>query len=159
MIDPKLIKERYRLRMLKKWHQLLPFLMFFMIFIISYKFNFKYGNDNNLFNDKLIDVCSIFFGVFIGCLYLFEKFKSDTTYKQFLFFSKILLYQNIVIIALSFIIILINDILPDKISLSKNIIVNGKTFIFSIYIALFSVTLYNIFKFIRIILKILKSKN
>jgi len=156
MIEDKYLKEIYRNKMLKTWHKVLPFIIFGTLFIISYKLNFKYSENTNLFNDKLIDVSSIFFGIFIGCLYLFEKFKSKETYKDFLYFCKILLYQDIIIIAFSFIIILINDNLQENLNLYKEIIIRPKSLIFSIYVAFFGVTLYNIFKFIKIVLKILK---
>jgi hypothetical protein len=158
MIDNKYLETIRKNQIVKKWQQTSPFVIFLVIFIISYKLDFKYSENTNLFNDKLIDVCSIFFGIFIGCLYLFEKFKSNSTYKDFLRFCRILLYQNIIIIALSFVIILVNDILPENFKITKDFFVKTRPFVFSVYIGLFSVTLYNIFKFIRIILKILKSE-
>lgn len=158
MIDNKYLKIISKNRKHKIWQQILPFVIFAVTFVSSYKLDFKYNQNTNLFNDKLIDVCSIFFGIFIGCLYLFEKFKTDSTYKDFLKFCKILLYQNLIIIALSFIIILINEILPENLKITKEFYLRTKSFAFSVYIGLFCVTLYNIFKFIRIILKILKSE-
>jgi len=138
--------------------KILPYSIFLLSFSISYYFNFTYSDDTSLFNDKLIDVSSIFFGVFIGCLYLFEKFRSNSTYTEFLKFCKILLYQNLIIIVLSFIIILINEKLPDeKILIYKHLFIDIKSFIFSLYIAFFSSTIYNVVIFINIILKLLKS--
>ncbi len=148
--------NRYRTRAFVK--KLLPYSIFLLFFLISYLLGFKYSNETNLFNDKLIDVCSIFFGVFIGCLYLFEKFRSGSTYREFLKFCKILLYQNLIIIVFSFIIILINEELPNNKKLLFNFFyIDFKSLIFSIYVALFSSTIYNIFVFINIMLKLLKS--
>ena len=53
----------------------IDYIIFSVLFFISYKFEFQFNEDKTLFNDKLIDVCSIFFGVFVGCIFLFEKFK------------------------------------------------------------------------------------
>lgn len=144
----------------------IDYIVFLILLIISYLLSFSYNEDTSLFNDKLIDVCSIFFGVFIGCMYLFEKFKNNETHKDFLKFSKKILYLNLIIIAFSFIIILVNPILPSNSKLSYiiftyfpiNLNFKPKVFMFSIYIALFAVTIYNIFRFIKIILIILKSK-
>ena len=76
--------------------------------ILSYNLDLTFTNDTSLVNDKLIDVSSIFFGIFLGCLYLFNRFKNNETYQEFLKFCKRLLYLNLIIIAYSFIIILIN---------------------------------------------------
>ena len=133
-----------------------PYIVFFTVFSLSYYLKFEYNSETNLFNDKLIDVSSIFFGVFIGCLYLFEKFKNNKTYLEFLKFCKTLLYQNVIIIIFSFLIILINDKLEYCIDI-KNFQFYPKSFCFSIYVALFAVTLLNIIRFIKIILKILSS--
>lgn len=150
------IINRYRNRAFVK--KLLPLSIFLLSFSISFYLGFKYSDETNLFNDKLIDVCSIFFGVFIGCLYLFEKFRSDSTYKEFLKFCKILLYQNLIIIVFSFIIILINGEFSDeKKILFKYVFIDFKSLIFSIYIGLFASTIYNIVIFINIMLKLLKS--
>jgi hypothetical protein len=119
-----------------------------------------YKDNTALVNDKLIDVSSIFFGVFLGCLYLFERFKNNETYQEFLRFCKRLLYLNIIIITLSFIVILVNDKVPE----SKNIILGKHTYdfrlkslFFSFYIALFAITLFNIWRFVKLILIILKT--
>ena len=150
----------------RKLHFSIDFIVFLILFIVSYLLGFSYNEDTSLFNDKLIDVCSIFFGVFIGCMYLFEKFKNNETHKEFLKFSKKILYLNLIIIAFSFIIILVNPILPDICKQSyilfsyvpTNLNFKPKVLMFSIYVALFAVTIYNIFRFIKIILTILKSK-
>lgn len=134
--------------------------IFVITLIICYKLNFVYQNNTELVNDKLIDVSSIFFGVFLGCLYLFERFKNNETYQEFLRFCKRLLYLNILIITLSFIVILVNDKVPE----SKNLILGKHTYdvrlkslFFSFYIGLFAITLFNIWRFVKIILIILKT--
>lgn len=134
--------------------------IFVITLIFCYKLNFVYEENTALVNDKLIDVSSIFFGVFLGCLYLFERFKNNETYQEFLRFCKRLLYLNIIIITLSFIVILVNDKVPE----SKNIILGKHTYyvrlkslFFSFYIALFAITLFNIWRFVKIILIILKT--
>lgn len=144
----------------------IDYVIFIISFWASYFLSFSYNDDTSLFNDKLIDVCSIFFGVFIGCMYLFEKFKNDKTHTEFMKFSKKLLYLNLIIIAFSFVIILINPILPDINKLRYilfsyvpvNLDFKPKVLMFSIYVALFTITIYNVFRFIKIILIILKSK-
>lgn len=156
MIDEKHLQKIRTLKNKKIFFSVLPYVVFLSVFAISYFFKFEYNQDTNLFNDKLIDVCSIFFGVFIGCLYLFDKFKKNNTYSEFLRFCKILLYQNIIIIIFSFLIILVNDKLEQSFSI-KTIVFYPKTFLFSIYVGLFAVTLLNITRFIKIILKILST--
>lgn len=156
MIDEKHKNEIRTLKNRKIFFKVLPYFVFLSIFIISYFTGFEYNQNTNLFNDKLIDVSSIFFGVFIGCLYLFEKFKPNKTYSEFLKFCKILLYQNIVLIIYSFLIILINDKLKPTIFI-KEYEFYPRILLFSFYIALFSVTLLNITRFIKIILKILST--
>lgn len=144
----------------------IDYVIFIISFWASYFFSFSYNDDTSLFNDKLIDVCSIFFGVFIGCMYLFEKFKNNKTHEEFLKFSKKILYLNLIIIAFSFVIILVNPVLPNIGKLSYillsyvpiNLNFKPKVLMFSIYVALFVVTIYNIFRFIKIILIILKTK-
>lgn len=101
--------EIRKLRDRKNISLVIPYIIFIFIFSISYYFKFEYSDKTDLFNDKVIDVSAIFFGVFIGSLYLFEKFKNNKTYKDFLRFCKIILLQNIIIIGLSFLIILINE--------------------------------------------------
>lgn len=147
--------EVHRLKAIYK--KVLPYFVFVLTFAISYHFKFKYSESTNLFNDKLVDVCSIFFGIFIGCLYLFEKFRSNETYSVFLKFCKILLFQNIIAIGLSFVIILVNDRIPEKEFLILRLSVDFRSFLFSFYISLFATILYNIIVFIKIILIILKS--
>lgn len=158
MIDDKHKREIRTLRNKKIFFNGLPYIVFFIVFSVSYFLKLEYNQETSLFNDKLIDVCSIFFGVFIGCLYLFEKFKDNNTYIEFLKFCKILLYQNVIIIILSFLIILISEKLAFSIEI-KNYQFYPKSFCFSFYVALFGVTLLNIIRFIKIILKILASNN
>lgn len=146
-----------------KWiYDNLQYFIFIICLIFSYKLNLKYSTENQLFNDKLIDVSSIFFGIFLGCLYLFEKFKNNMTYQEFLGFCKRLLYLNVFIIAYSFIVILLNDKVPDSIqhSISNyNFKINYKSLFFSLYISFFGLILYNIYRFIKIVLIILRNKN
>lgn len=141
--------------------KILPYIVFLGVFILSYYFHFEYNESLELFNDKLIDVSSIFFGVFIGCLYLFEKFKNNITYNTFLKFCKILLYQNIVLIVYSFLIMLINDKIMEEYMIKIRTIyfkIYPQVILFSIYIAFFSVVIINIVRFISIILKILRNR-
>lgn len=154
MIDEKHIIEIKKLNRKSFIYSLFPYVLFILFFSISYYLELEYSDATNLFNDKLIDVCSIFFGIFVGCLYLFGKFKTEKTYSEFLKFCKILLYLNIIVIILSFIIILINDKLPITIS-SKYFSIKMKSVLFSFYIGIFAVTLYYIIRFINIILKLL----
>ncbi|CAD7815943.1 hypothetical protein CHRY9390_03069 [Chryseobacterium aquaeductus] len=147
--------ERYRRRALVK--RAIPYFVFILTFLLAYYLKFKYSESTNLFNDKLIDVCSIFFGIFIGCLYLFEKFRSNETYSEFLKFCKILLYQNLIVIAFSFIIILTNDNIPKEEIKILNCMFDIRALVFSLYVALFAVVLQRIFIFIKIILKVLRS--
>lgn len=156
MIDKKHIKEISALRNRKIFFNVIPCAVFILTFLISYILKFEYNQETALFNDKLIDVCSIFFGIFIGCLYLFEKFKKNNTYSEFLKFCKILLYQNVLIIIFSFLIILINDKLVNTVLIKKYSFF-PRVFCFSFYIALFAVTLLNVIRFINIIFKILSS--
>lgn len=132
-----------------------PWFIFFACLITSYFLKLQYSESTNLFNDKLIDVSSIFFGIFVGCIFLFEKFSSNKIYRKFLKFCKTLLYFNITIICLSFIIILINEKLPEELDLSFTVIY-PRILIFSIYIALFAVTLLKITQFSKMIFTILK---
>lgn len=157
MIDEKHILEIRKLRRKSIIYSFFPYAIFFLFFGISYYLEFEYSDATNLFNDKLIDVCSIFFGIFVGCLYLFEKFKTEKTYSDFLKFCKILLYLNITVIILSFVVILINDKLPIHVS-SKYFFIKTKSALFSFYLGIFAVTLYYIIRFINIVLKLLASE-
>lgn len=129
--------------------------VFIFIFIISYLLDIHYNNDTNLFNDKLIDVCSIFFGIFIGSIYLFKKI--EKSYEDFIRFCKTLLINNLIVIFLSFFIILYNDKFPDNITLYGDYILKPKVAIFSFYVAYFSLVLWDIKRFINMIAKILKN--
>lgn len=148
--------EIRKLRNRRKISVVIPYIIFIFIFLTSYYFRFEYSEKTDLFNDKVIDVSAIFFGVFIGSLYLFEKFKNNKTYKDFLRFCKIILLQNIIIIGLSFLIILINEKLVISILIS-DFMIYPKSIIFSFYVAFCSTTLLNIVRFIKIVLKILES--
>lgn len=135
------------------------FLIFIISLILFYEFGFTYSEKTQLINDKLIDVSSIFFGVFLGCLYLFEKFKTESTYQDFMRFCKKLLYLNVIIIALSFIVILIGETIPEVqiVSINKHVFeIKLRVLLFSIYLSLFTVTLYQIWRFIKMILIILR---
>lgn len=105
MISADNLKDIRRAKIKKLIYSSMDYVIFFISFFISYNLNFSYNENTSLFNDKLIDVCSIFFGVFIGCMYLFKEFKDAKTYDIFMKFSKNLLYLNLIIIILSFIII------------------------------------------------------
>jgi len=142
--------------------QFADYILFLFSFILCFSFNFYYSEDTSLFNDKLIDVCSIFFGIFIGCLYLFDRFRPNDTYTAFLKFCRHLLYINLAIIAYSFIIILVNPLLADKYEVViKNEIfdIKPKVLLFSPYVSLFSVVIYRIVRFINMILIILRAPN
>jgi len=160
MISNNHLKEIEKLKIKKITYFFLECLLFIITLISCYQLNLEYNEDTALVNDKLIDVSSIFFGIFLGCLYLFERFKSNSTYQYFLVFCKRLLILNIIIIAFSFIVILLNKSIPD----SKSITIGNEIFqikikslFFSLYVSLFAITLFNIWRFIKIILIILKS--
>jgi len=160
MISNYHLKKIEKSKIKKITYFFLECLLFIVTLISSYKLNFEYNEDTALVNDKLIDVSSIFFGVFLGCLYLFERFKSNSTYQDFLFFCKKLLILNIILIALSFIVILLNKSIPisKSITIGKEIFhIKVKSLFFSLYISLFAITLFNIWRFIKIILIILKN--
>lgn len=132
---------------------LIQLFIFISTFIVSYLFEVQYNNDTNLFNDKLIDVCSIFFGVFIGSIYLFKKI--EKSYEDFIRFCKALLINNLIIIFFSFFIILYNDKFPDNITLYEDYVLKPKVAVFSLYVAYFSLVLWDIKRFINMIVKIL----
>lgn len=160
MISKKNLKEIQDSKFSKLITKLAHWFIFVITLLICYKLDFVYNQNTALVNDKLVDVSSIFFGVFLGCLYLFERFKNNETYQEFLKFCKRLLYLNILIITLSFIVILVNDKVPELkiIILWENIYeIRFKSFFFSVYISLFAVTLFNIWRFVKIILIILKT--
>lgn len=161
MISKKNIDTIQSLKLAKFVNTFMQYFIFTLCLIVSYQLDFKFSDKTELVNDKLIDVSSIFFGIFLGCLFLFERFKNNETYDDFLKFCRLLLFLNIIIIALSFIIILAND----KIPITESYIIGQmefsikfQTLLFSFYISLFAVTIYNLWKFIKIILIILKSK-
>jgi len=134
----------------------IDYLIFIILFFLSYIFEFQFNNDRTLFNDKLIDVCSIFFGVFVGCIFLFEKFKKADTYTEFINFSRNLLFLNLLIITLSFVIILVN---PNLAETSEFIICfKPKVLLFSIYVSLFGVVIYKIFRFVKMMIVIIRVK-
>lgn len=162
MISKKNLQNIQNLKMKKKVRIIIPYIIFFSCLITCYILNLIYDNNSSLVNDKLIDVSSIFFGVFLGCLYLFEKFKNNKTYQEFLKFCKRLLYMNIFIIAYSFIIILINDLIPEFKSFcifEIDIIIKLKALLFSLYLSFFGLTLYNMYRFLKIVLIILETNN
>ncbi|GIZ14205.1 hypothetical protein RCZ15_13580 [Capnocytophaga catalasegens] len=68
-----------------------------------------------------------------------------------------LLYQNIVIIIFSFLIILVNDQIIEQYVIKKTIIY-PRVGLFSIYVAFFSVIMTNMIRFISIMLKLLRYK-
>ena len=130
------------------------FLILILTFILSYLFDITYNEDTSLFIDKVIDVCSIFFGVFVGSIYLFKKLKES--YKDFIKFSKSLLIQNLVLIFLSFFIIIYNDKLPSHILVCEDWILKPKVILFSGYVSFFTLGLWNIVRFIIMISKMLQ---
>lgn len=160
MISDQNRQEISSARQRKHLNLIFQVLMFICSFSISYYCDFHYNDSTQLFNDKLIDVCSIFFGIFIGCLYLFDRFRPNHTYNDFLKFCRHLLYFNVVIIAYSFVIILVNPSLEEKLIFSiKNVDFDLKpqVFLFSVYIALFTIVIYRMIRFINMILIILKT--
>ncbi len=150
MISSKHIKEINKAKLNKNIERILPIIIFIVTFVVSYIFKVDYNENTSLFIDKLIDVSSIFFGVFIGSAYLFSKIKES--YKEFLNFCKNLLFQNLSLIFLSFFIILFSDKIPNQILLFKDYLLNLKVFVFSIYIAFFNLVLWNIYRFIKILM-------
>ncbi|OXA85489.1 hypothetical protein [Flavobacterium hercynium] len=160
MISKNHFNTIHKFKIKNKINFVLQWIIFIAILISSYKLNLTYSPDTSLVNDKLIDVSSIFFGIFLGCLYLFERFKNNDTYQDFLRFCRQLLLLNIIIIAFSFIIILLNDSIPVSKSIKFEKIIYQirlKSLIFSFYISLFAITLFNIWRFVKIILVILKA--
>lgn len=154
MISEKNTKRIEYINLERTIRNVIPYLIFFISFFISYFLDVEYNNDTSLFNDKLIDVCSIFFAVFIGSIYIFKRL--NESYEDFLKFSKSLLIQNLFIIFLSLLIILFNDKLPNEINLKEHLILKPKIIIFSIYISIFNIILWNIYRFIIMINNILK---
>lgn len=148
----------------KFWLKSLPLIISTISFFISIYLQFKLNDDTALFVDKIIDLCSIFFGVFIGCLYLFEKFKSieTETYNLFLKFCKTSISLNIILISLSFVLIVFNPIFSDKIFYSSDFLYfitfkySLKTIAFSIYFGVFSVSIYYLIRLLKIIFILLK---
>jgi hypothetical protein len=140
----------------------LPFIILLLSFFISIYFQFKLNDDTALFVDKIIDFSSIFFGVFIGCLYLFDKFKSNNTYNSFLRFCKTSIFLNIILITLSFILIVINPLLSDDEICSYDFLYfirfgySIKTILFSLYFSVFATSIYYLIRFLRIIFILLK---
>jgi len=62
MISEENLKKIANKRNEKRFFFILNIVIFIMVFYISYELNLKYDvNKNSLFNDKLIDVTSIFF--------------------------------------------------------------------------------------------------
>lgn len=139
-----------------------PFIILLVSFFISIYFQFKLNEDTALFVDKIIDLSSIFFGVFIGCLYLFDKFKSNDTYNSFLRFCKTSIFLNVILITLSFILIVINPLLSDDVICSYDFLFfirfsyTIKTILFSLYFSVFSSSIYYLIRFLRIIFILLK---
>lgn len=161
MISKKNLLTIKNLKQKKSFNLLLQIMIFCVCLFFSYFFKIEYDENTLLVNDKLIDVSSIFFGIFLGSLYLFEKFKTNEVYQEFLIFCKRLLFLNIAIIAYSFIIILVNQKLPINyiISIGDNqYFLKIRVLFFSFYVSTFALTLFNIWKFVKIILIILKKR-
>jgi len=64
MISGENTKEISNLTFEKRLGVLMQVIIFLIAFFTTYYFDLKYDESTNLFNDKLVDVCSIFFGVF-----------------------------------------------------------------------------------------------
>lgn len=154
MISGENIKEISSLTFEKRLGVLIQLIIFIIAFFATYYFDLKYDENTNLFNDKLVDVCSIFFGVFIGSIYLFKKLKDS--YEDFIKFSKKLLVQNLVIIFLSFFVMLFSDKLPVEINLFDYLTIKPRVILFAFYVGFFCLTLWNIKRFITMVTKMLK---
>jgi NAD/NADP transhydrogenase beta subunit len=156
MISGKNKKEITDLTFEKRLGTLIQVIIFIVAFSTTYYFDLKYDENTNLFNDKLVDVCSIFFGVFIGSIYLFKKLKDS--YEDFIKFSKKLLVQNLAIIFMSFFVMLYSDELPIDINLFDYLTIKPRVILFSIYVGFFCLTLWNIKRFITMVTKMLMEK-
>lgn len=154
MIAGENTKEISNLAFEKRLGVLIQVIIFLLAFFTTYYFDLKYDESTNLFNDKLVDICSIFFGVFIGSIYLFKKLKDS--YKDFIKFSKKLLVQNLAIIFLSFFVMLYSDKLPVEINLFDYLTLKPRVILFALYVGFFCLTLWNIKRFITMVTKMLK---
>lgn len=157
MISDENIKEIKKSKLNKFMLDTIPFFIVIVSFFISIYFQFKLDNDTALFVDKIIDLSSIFFGVFIGCLYLFEKFKFSDAYKAFMKFCKKSIYLNILLIVFSFLLIVVNPLFSEDIICSFNFLnlltfdFYYKSILFSMYFSVFTVSVYYLVRFLRII--------
>ncbi|OAZ05355.1 hypothetical protein FLB_02440 [Flavobacterium succinicans] len=142
-------------------NDLISVLILFSTFLFFYLLRIDFNSSTALFNDKLIDCCAIFFGVFFACLGLFEKFKTRKSYFKFIFFVKRLIYLNLLMIILSLSIIILKDInFLHKGSEVFDAIhdffpVNYHRVLFSFYISLYVISIQQIIYFIRVILTLI----
>ncbi len=129
----------------------IPFLIVIGTLTISLILQLKFEDNKELVLDKAIDVCSIFFGIFIGALFLFERLKNKSTLADLKKFSYYLLIGNLFIIFFSFIIINYNESLNYAFNL-KSYNVELQSIIYSVYLTLFNLCIYYIFRFIKMII-------
>lgn len=128
---------------------ILPIGIFIISFLLCFKFQLEYDSEKEIILDKIIDVCSIFFGVFVGALFLFERLKNKSTLNHLKKFSFYLISFNLLIIIFSFIIMNFNKhFIIDFCSIYIDISV----IIYCVYIALFNLCIFYIFRFIRMIM-------
>jgi len=164
MISKQHINEIKNIKQKKNIKNLIPVMIFLICFVLSIRLEITYSSETSLINDKLIDVCSIFFGIFIGSIYLFNKFKNQDTYNKFLGFCKILISLNLLIISMSFIIIVLHEsienyngiilIFEEYLSLKTSL----NNLIYSFYLGLFGVTINYIYRYLAAINIILQNK-
>lgn len=142
-------------------NDLISLLILFFSFLFFYLLRIDFDSSTALFNDKLIDCCAIFFGVFFACLGLFEKFKTRKSYFKFIFFVKRLIYLNLLMILLSLSIILLKDInffhTGNEIydAIHDFFPVNYHRALFSFYISLYIISIQQIINFNRVILTLI----
>ncbi|WP_158210445.1 hypothetical protein [Myroides phaeus] len=162
MISEENIKEIKRIKFRKRKDSIIPWLVCVISFIINYSLEVTYSDKVNLFNDKLIDVSALFFGVFVGSLYLFDKFSDRPFYNSLIKFSKKLIALNIIVIVMSFIFVLYNESFLKIISftiLKKEFSLNLSLVLFSLYVSISTITMYYICKYIQILFLLIKHKN
>ncbi|MDM1384523.1 hypothetical protein HX024_17835 [Myroides marinus] len=158
MISDDNIKELDRIKLKRRIDITTPWVICILSFILNYCLGIKYDENINLFNDKLIDVSALFFGVFVGSLYLFDKFNDRPFYSNLIKFSKKLIALNILIIIMSFIIILYNESFSTVLSLPiKGKIYNIDTslVLFSLYVSISAVTVYFMVRYIKVLFLLL----
>lgn len=154
MIRNQTINQNRKYKQNARIKSLVPWLIFIFSFIINYYLEVDYSGEIQLFNDKIIDVSALFFGVFVGSLYLFDKFNERVFYSNLIKFSKKLIILNVILIILSFLIILYHQSFSIKgvIVLGANIIsLNYSLIVFSIYVSTSAVTIYFMMEYIKVL--------